>query len=59
MKRNDISIEQLSELYDQLVHMLEEAPEHGKIGFTIHVRDGIAHRYETSREASIMLKRPS
>lgn len=46
----------LAELYDRLVSMFEQSPEHGKIIMTIHMRDGIPQRFETNREESIFFK---
>lgn len=57
MKRERILPSHLDEIYDQLVSLLEHAPDHGKIMLSIHIRDGIPQRYETSQESSILLKR--
>ncbi|MGD9577677.1 MAG: hypothetical protein AB7Y74_05455 [Syntrophorhabdus sp.] len=56
MTKEQIPLRQLAELYDQLVLLFEHAPSHGKITLTIHLRDSVAHRYETSRESSIYFK---
>ncbi len=57
MKRERIHPSNLAEIYDQLVALFEHAPDHGKITLSIHIRDGVPQRYETTREASILLKR--
>jgi hypothetical protein len=54
MKRDKIPLSCLSELYDQLVSMFEQAPDHGKITLAVHLRDGCPQRYETTREASVI-----
>jgi len=54
MKRDKIPLACLSELYDQLVSMFEQAPEHGKLTLAVHIRDGIPQRFETTREASVL-----
>jgi hypothetical protein len=50
------NLPQLAELYDALVSMLEGAPEHGTLIIAIHMRDGMPHRFETSRQESIFFK---
>lgn len=57
MTRNKIEIQVLAELYDRMVSLLEEAPEHGFLTLKIHMRDGMPLRYETSREESVLIKR--
>jgi len=56
MKRDKIPLACLSELYDQLVSLFEQAPEHGKITLAVHLRDGYPQRYETTREASVLFQ---
>lgn len=56
MKRDRIPLSCLTELYDQLVSLFEQAPDHGKITLAVHIRDGFPQRYETTREASILFK---
>jgi len=56
MKRDKIPLSCLTELYDQLVSLFKQAPEHGKITLTVHIRDGFPQRYETTSEASILFK---
>jgi len=45
----------LSELYTKLEMLLEQAPAHGKITLTIHLRDSLAQRYEVTRDESVMI----
>lgn len=47
---------QLSDLYDALVSLMEQAPEHGTLTLVIHMRDGVPHRFETSRQESVFFK---
>lgn len=57
MNRDGISLQILAELYDRLVSMFEQSPEYGKLTMTVHMRDGIPQRFETSREESTLIKR--
>ncbi|MDD3997812.1 MAG: hypothetical protein PHH86_08905 [Sphaerochaetaceae bacterium] len=43
------------EIEKTLNRMLREAPNHGILKFSIHIRDGIAYRLETTRNESILL----
>jgi hypothetical protein len=45
----------LSELSAKLEILLEQAPAHGKITLTIHMRDNLAQRYEVTRDESVMI----
>ena len=56
ISRDGVSMRQLAELYDTLVSLLEQAPAHGTLTMTIHMRDGIPHRFETTREESIFFR---
>ncbi|HKM06502.1 MAG TPA: hypothetical protein VJ869_05885 [Sphaerochaeta sp.] len=51
-----INMNQLAELYDALVSMLEGAPEHGTLTMAMYMRDGVLHRFETSRQESVFCK---
>ena len=44
-----------SELYAKLEMLREQAPAHGKITLTIHMRDSLAQRYEVTRDESVMI----
>lgn len=56
MKRDAIPMSCLTELYDEMVSMFEQAPDHGKISLCVHIRDGVPLRYETMREASVLFQ---
>ena len=56
MNKEITTMEMVGQLYECLESMLELSPEHGKIIMTIHMRDGIPQRFETSREESIFFK---
>ncbi|NLV83135.1 MAG: hypothetical protein GXY60_01015 [Spirochaetales bacterium] len=56
MTRDKMPLTCISELYDQLVSLFEEAPDHGKITLSVFIRDGYPYRYETTKETSILYR---
>lgn len=56
MTLTNISQQQLAKLNKALVEMLRQAPAHGSLTITIHMRDGIPHRFETDRQESLFFR---